>query len=135
MFAGVILRVIARALQWKGETGVKAFHYTQVEAQTAEKGADGVSLRWVIDQELGAPNFAMRVLEIQPGGHTPLHAHDWEHEVFILEGRGRVRGGEDEHAFGPGDVIFIPVAERHQFVNDGQEAVRLICCVPNQKPC
>ena len=111
---------------------MKVFHYTEVQAQTAEEGAHGVTVRWVIDEELGAPNFAMRVFEIQAGGHTPLHDHAWEHEVFILDGHGKVHGGEEDVAFGPGDVVFLPPGERHQFINDGDEAVRLICCVPNR---
>lgn len=40
---------------------------------------------------MGAENFAMRLFEIQPRGYSPLHQHDWEHEVFILEGKGAVR--------------------------------------------
>jgi len=114
---------------------VKAFHYTEINAQKAGQGAENVTVRWVIDEKIGAPTFSMRVFEIQPGGHTPLHEHDWEHEVFILRGRGKVQGGMQQAEFGPGDVIFIPPGERHQFVNDGEEVVRLICCVPNRGPC
>ena len=65
-------------------------HYTEVPAETVEQGAEGVRIRWIISQADGAPNFAMRHFEIAPGGHTPHHAHDWEHEVFILTGRGNV---------------------------------------------
>jgi quercetin dioxygenase-like cupin family protein len=118
-----------------GTEGVRVFHYTDIQAQVAEEGAEGVTVRWVIDGSTGAPNFAMRVFEIRPAGHTPLHEHDWEHEVFILEGCGKVRGAAQERAFGPGDVIFIPEGERHQFINQGDQTVRLICCVPIRKTC
>jgi quercetin dioxygenase-like cupin family protein len=72
----------------------------------------------------------MRLFEIEPGGHSPLHAHPWEHEVFILEGEGIVVGPEGERKFKPGDVIFIPSNEIHQFRNDGKRAVKFLCLVP-----
>jgi quercetin dioxygenase-like cupin family protein len=43
----------------------------------------------VIGKQDGAQNFSMRVFEIAPGGHTPKHAHPWEHEMFIMRGKPR----------------------------------------------
>jgi quercetin dioxygenase-like cupin family protein len=39
---------------------------------------------------MGAPNFVMRLFEIDPDGYSPFHTHAWEHEVFVLEGEGTV---------------------------------------------
>ena len=67
--------------------GFKALHFSEVKAEEIkEKGVDGVQVRWLITKKDGAPNFAMRFFEISPNGHSPLHSHKWEHEVFILEG-------------------------------------------------
>jgi quercetin dioxygenase-like cupin family protein len=33
--------------------------------------------REVITAEDGAPNFCMRVFDVEPGSSTPSHAHDW----------------------------------------------------------
>jgi len=92
--------------------------------------ASGVRIRWLIDEKSGAPNFAMRHFEIAPGGHTPLHAHDWEHEVFILAGSGVVVGDDGESAFAPDDVMFMPGGEEHQFRNTGTDTVSMLCLVP-----
>ena len=56
---------------------MKVEPYTQTPAQTYE-GVEGVSIRWVISKDDGAPTFAMRVIDVQPGGNTPFHTHDWE---------------------------------------------------------
>ena len=48
-------------------------------------GAKGAEMRLLISKADGAENFAMRMFELQPGGHTPLHTHAHEHEVFIVE--------------------------------------------------
>jgi len=111
---------------------VKIFHYNEVKAEEApEEGASKLKVRWLITRDMGAPNFAMRLFEIEPGGHSPLHTHPWEHEVFILEGEGIVVGANEERRFKPGDVVFIPPNEKHQFKNDGKKTVKFLCLVPH----
>jgi quercetin dioxygenase-like cupin family protein len=109
---------------------VKVFPYTDVEAQKADEGASRLKVRWLITKDIGAPNFAMRLFEMEPGGYSPLHSHDWEHEVFILEGEGTVFGKEGEKRFLAGNAVFVPPNERHQFKNTGQKLLRFLCLVP-----
>ena len=94
------------------------------------EGAKDVEIRWLISKEDGAGNFAMRMFEIQPGGHTPLHTHPHEHEVFIVEGQGALVFEGKEHSFGPEYVIFVPGGKEHQFKNTGGSLVRLLCLIP-----
>jgi quercetin dioxygenase-like cupin family protein len=114
---------------------VKKQHVSEVPASEVPEPAVGVTIRWLIDAETGAPNFAMRHFEIAPGGHTPRHAHGWEHEVFILGGTGVVVGDGGEEPFRPGDVIFMPGDEEHQFRNTGSEPVAMLCLVPEGAAC
>ena len=72
----------------------------------------------------------MRLFEMDVEGHTPLHSHDWEHEVFILEGKGLVVGVKEEKSFKAGDVIFVPANEMHQFKNDTEKPVKFLCIIP-----
>jgi len=83
-----------------------------------------------VGQEDGAPNFAMRVIEVESGHATPYHQHEWEHEVFVLAGEGVVRRDDGESAIGEGCVVFVPGMEMHQFANRGTEPLRFICVVP-----
>ena len=69
------------------------FNYTDVEAQYAGEGSTKLKVKWLITKETGAKNFAMRLFEMDAGGQSPLHSHNWEHEIFILEGKGLVIGG------------------------------------------
>jgi quercetin dioxygenase-like cupin family protein len=108
---------------------MKVANYRQVEAEEAAE-AVGVTVRVVIGEEDGAPNFVMRVFDVEPGAATPLHTHYWEHEVFVLGGRGRVHGGGEEGPLGEGDIVFIPPMEEHRFVNEGDEPLRFICVIP-----
>ncbi len=121
----------------------------QVEATTVTMpGASGVRMRLMLGREDGAANFAMRIFEVEPGGHTPLHKHNYEHEVLVLEGRGQVVGGRDGSTIRPisaGDILLMPANETHQFRNpetNGHNgggstgaALRFVCLVPSTFDC
>lgn len=109
---------------------MKIFYYQDVAAKDVEKGASKLKVRWLITEEMGAKNFAMRLFEMESGGYSPFHSHLWEHEVFVLEGEGFVIGGEEERKFRVGDVIFVPSNEEHQFKNSGEKTVKFLCLIP-----
>jgi quercetin dioxygenase-like cupin family protein len=113
---------------------VKHVHYTEVELEEpSEGGIKDMKVRWLISKKDGANNFAMRLFEIQPDGYSPLHQHDWEHEVFVLEGNGVTRDKNNENPFKQGDVFFVPPMEWHQFVNTGKETLKFLCLIPYKK--
>lgn len=109
---------------------MKVKRYSDVPAEEVEEGAVGVKIRWVIAEVDGAPSFAMRHFEIAPGGHTPHHAHEWEHEVFVLSGRGKVASPDGESALAPGTAVLVEPGEEHHFANDGGEPLTLLCLIP-----
>jgi quercetin dioxygenase-like cupin family protein len=94
------------------------------------KAAPGVNMRVVAGPEQGAPTFVMRVFEIQPGSATPLHTHPWEHEVYLLAGKGAVRSGGGDNALTEGDAVTVLPNEQHSFLNTGEDVLRMICIVP-----
>jgi len=108
---------------------VKSYHYTEVPAEPAP-GLPGVLLRWAIGKNVGAPNFILRVIDVQPGAATEYHQHPWEHEVFVLEGEGRVRHAGGEVTVGPGSCVYVEPNEIHQFTNSGSLVLRFICVIP-----
>ena len=113
---------------------MKHVHYTKVELEDpTEQGTKYLKVRWLISKKDGAENFAMRLFEVKPGGHSPLHQHDWEHEVFILEGHGVAFDKVHEVPFKQGDIFFIKPMEWHQLVNTGKETLKFLCLIPYKK--
>ncbi len=90
----------------------------------------GVEKRVLIGPNQGASRFVMRHFVVAPKGHSPEHAHPWEHEVYILAGRGRVRFADGAVDVGPGDFVFVPPMDVHQFRNAGDEPFEFLCVVP-----
>lgn len=111
---------------------MKICDYKDIELEeVGEEGATGVSVRWVISKDDGAPNFSMRVFDVQPGGSTPHHQHEWEHEVFILDGKAEVVTDDGNKSAPAGSVVFVAPNEMHQFRNETDELLRFICLIPN----
>ncbi|MFH0794449.1 MAG: cupin domain-containing protein [bacterium] len=114
----------------------KVIPHTNISAKPVKmEGVKDATIRELITAADGAPNFAMRVFEVAPGGHTPLHDHNYEHEIFILEGQGRLNGGEKAKPLKKGDAVFVPANATHQFENTGAEPLKFICLIPVQKSC
>ena len=69
------------------------------------EGAKNTKIRWLISKEENAPNFAMRMFEVEKGGNTPFHKHAWEHEVFVVEGDGLFVTEWGKRPFKAGDLL------------------------------
>lgn len=109
----------------------KVCHYSEVGIKEFGDMAPGVKMRALIDEENdGAPHYALRLFEVEPGGNTPDHSHSHEHENFIVEGRGQVRLHDEWHDVGPGSVVFVPPGVRHQYRNAGDKPFLFLCGVP-----
>jgi len=97
------------------------------EYKMKEEGARGVRVKYLLHKGVGAERLQLRLFTIGVGGYTPLERHEHEHEVFMLRGKALVRSGDQESMVKPGDVIFIPSLEEHQFKNVGEEPVEFLC--------
>ncbi len=93
-------------------------------------GAREVTMRLMVGRADGAPNFAMRHFTVEPGGHTPRHSHDYEHEVYVVAGAARIEQADEFDDLGPGDVVFVRPNTTHQFVNTGSEPFVFLCLGP-----
>ena len=106
---------------------MKIQNYREVKGIEA---APGVVMYVVAGPDDGAPNFVMRVFEIQPGSATPHHSHPWEHEVFVVSGKGALKSGDAENLLAEGDTALVMPDELHSFANTSEDILRIICVVP-----
>ncbi|MEF8799044.1 MAG: cupin domain-containing protein [Candidatus Bipolaricaulota bacterium] len=95
------------------------------------EGAENVEKEVLLGDLEGVETFAMRRFTLGSGGHTPYHGHGWEHEVYILAGRGKIKTEEGDKALSAGDVVYVPSNEEHQFVSESEEFT-FLCLVPRR---
>ena len=98
------------------------------------QGVKGVKMAVMAGREDGVPNFAMRHFHVEPNGHAPHHSHDYEHEVYVVEGGGTVLLEGQAHPIKAGDVVYIPADEEHQ-LRAGEQGMRFLCLVPVTRNC
>ncbi|PKN73038.1 MAG: cupin [Candidatus Cloacimonetes bacterium HGW-Cloacimonetes-3] len=114
---------------------MKVVHFDQVELEPVyAEGAEGAQIRWLIAQKDGAPNFAMRMFEVAPGGHTPYHQHDWEHELYCLSGTGVLVTEQGDKPFSANDAMYIDPGMMHSFNNTGTDTLKFLCMIPHEEP-
>ena len=95
-----------------------------------EKVGKGVYRIWLIDEKAGANNFFMRLFEMLPGTSTEEDSHPYEHEIFVVSGKGRIRIENQIERMNPGDAFFVPPDALHCIKNEGNKALKFICIVP-----
>jgi len=105
---------------------------SEVEAQEVGAEAPGVVKQVLIGPEEGARNFVLRRFDVEPGGNTPRHFHEWEHEVYVLAGEGELICDDGILKLGPDCVVFVPGGEEHQFRNPGDCTLSFLCIIPAQ---
>src|SRR5438270_9955295 len=106
---GGLYRQIANGtgVQWEG---------VPVQAYGPENSTALHATRQVlIGSAEGARQVHLRYFWVGPGGRTSLDQHAHEHGVYVLHGHARVLLGDDEEVLGPGDVLYIPGEQIHQF--------------------
>lgn len=110
---------------------MKVTDYRKVPLEDVDmEEAKKVKVRWLISDKDQAENFAMRLFEVGPGGNTPYHSHDWEHEVFILEGEGEVKIEEKTYSVTKDFVVFVEPNQKHGFKNTGEKTLKFLCLIP-----
>ncbi|GAB4158533.1 MAG: cupin domain-containing protein [Planctomycetota bacterium] len=111
---------------------MKNSYFADIENRTViMDGVKDVSVRMLISRADGAPNFSMRMFELQPGGHTLRHSHNYEHLVYIVEGEGELFFEGSTNKFEGGHAILVEPGKLHQFRNTGNTTLRFLCLIPN----
>ena len=107
-------------------------HFSEVKREESKKeGFKGFFARYLWCKDDGCPNFAMRLMEIEPGGHTSYHSHLEEHQFYFLEGEpAYVDEKGNEINLNVGDTLCVPPDEPHQIKNVGDTVMRMICMIP-----
>ncbi len=106
---------------------IKKFDEVEEEVVKME-GSKDAFIRWLIR----GPNFALRYFRIKKDGFTPKHIHPYEHEVFVLNGKGKVFIDGEEKIVEKNYFVYVPSDKEHQFINIGESDLEFLCIIPNK---
>jgi uncharacterized cupin superfamily protein len=102
-------------LEWEEQSHGEKFGYRRKQLGSAAGG-----------EKLGCSLY-----EVPPGRRAfPYHYHLANEEaIYVLEGSGTLRIGEEEIRVSEGDYVALPAREQaaHQFVNSSESVLRYLC--------
>ena len=105
-------------------------YITDINEDILCKTGSGNKIYWMITSEIGAKNFELRYIEIPVKGKSSYGSHSHEHEVFVVKGKGRIKGKDYDRTLFPMTAVFVLGGEEHQWSNEGNEPFGFICVVP-----
>ncbi|HYR80670.1 MAG TPA: cupin domain-containing protein [Thermoplasmata archaeon] len=95
----------------------------------ALKGDKSLSYQVINPDNVGSRKFLVTVVDIRPGGSTPVHEHRTvESMYYILEGRGEVTSGRERKVLGPDTAVYFPAGSTHGIRNVGKARLRYLSC-------
>lgn len=97
--------------------------------QIEEHKLPGLSHRTVAGPLQGLHDLEVWVQSVDPGSATPVHRHDCEEAIVVLEGHGILTLEGREQAFGPGETLVVPRDVVHQVTCTGSESLRLVAAL------
>jgi quercetin dioxygenase-like cupin family protein len=103
-------------------------------ARAALPGAQGVFLKWLIDEAFGARHHRMVFIEYLAGANIGLHDHTFEEAYFVLSGEVEAILDGQLYIGRGGEVFWTGVGCVHAFANAGIEAVRWLETFSPQPP-
>jgi quercetin dioxygenase-like cupin family protein len=88
--------------------------------------AKGVISQPLVLAERGSTSLTIGLSTFQPGSVIPLHTHNVEEAITILEGEAVaiIEGGE--HIVRPYDTTFVPPGTAHHFRNDSDRPMKFL---------
>jgi quercetin dioxygenase-like cupin family protein len=94
----------------------------------------GITVRMMVDSDLGAQLQTMFMVQYEPGGVAGTHDHPLEETYLILEGEVDASFDGDIHRLAPGDVAWAGVGCVHGFSNPADRPVRWLETQAPQPP-
>lgn len=94
----------------------------------------GITVKMMVDSDLGATLSTMFMVQYEPGGLAGAHDHPFEETYMILEGEVDARFDGVNYRLRPGDVAFAGVGCIHEFSNPTNAPVRWLETQAPQPP-
>src|SRR5215204_4777732 len=88
--------------------------------------ATGVKTQPLVMSDRGSRSLTMGLSTFQPGSVIPLHTHNVEEAITILEGEAVAIIDGQEHRVRPYDTTFVPPGTPHHFRNDSEGVMRFL---------
>jgi mannose-6-phosphate isomerase-like protein (cupin superfamily) len=95
------------------------------QVERFDRGAGVVTLPYVGRWNAEDNRVTTGITVFAPGTAIPLHTHNVEESVLVLDGEAAAVVGEDGFELEAGDATWVPAGVPHRFANRGQGLLRI----------
>ena len=88
--------------------------------------AEGIRTRYLVSPAEGSTAFLTGITEFDPNRGLPLHLHNCQESVVILEGMARFEADQERFLLQVGDTTMMEPGVVHRFENTGTARLRIL---------
>lgn len=101
-------------------------HILRIESLPVVERGNGIQTIPLATKEMGAKNMTTGLTRFPAGAKVPLHSHNCDEQVTILEGEAEAEIDGQRHSVHPFDTTFVPADKPHRFVNVGTSHLTIL---------
>ena len=92
------------------------------------RGSDQLFLEF-----LNVGTLSAGIYELEAGAPDPQRPHTEDEIYYVLEGRGRIRVGEEDRTISPGSIVFVETGIEHRFHSILERLTLLVVFAPARR--
>jgi len=101
-------------------------HILRIDSLPVVDRGDGIQTIPLVTKELGSKHLTTGITRFPVGARVPLHSHNCEEQVTILEGEAEAELNGQRHRLRPYDTTLVSAGKPHRFINVGTTPLAIL---------
>lgn len=101
-------------------------HILRIESLPVVDRGNGIRTTPLVTKEIGSKHLTTGITRFPIGAKVPMHSHNCDEQVTILEGDAEAEIEGERHRLKPYDTTLIPANKPHRFVNVGTTPLAIL---------
>lgn len=101
-------------------------HILKIDSLPVVERGNGIRTTPLVTKEIGAKHITTGLTRFPAGTKVPLHSHNCDEQVTILEGEAEAEVDGQRHRLRPFDTTLIPADKPHRFINVGTSNLTIL---------
>jgi quercetin dioxygenase-like cupin family protein len=101
-------------------------HILKIDSLPVVDRGNGIRTIPLVTKEIGAKHMTTGLTRFPTGAKVPLHSHNCDEQVTILEGEADAEIDGERHRLRPFDTTLVPADKPHRFINVGTSHLTIL---------
>jgi len=101
-------------------------HILRIDSLPVVDRGNGIQTIPLVTKEIGSKHMTTGITRFPVGAKVPMHSHNCEEQVTILEGEAEAELDGQRHRLHAFDTTLVPANKPHRFVNVGSTPLAIL---------